>query len=110
MVKFAPQIYHEYVTLGSKGEPVLYVTLQKALYVCPHSALLFYLKLVADIEGQGFQLNPNNPCVVNNVINEKQMTLTFHIDNIKILHVDQAEVTKLIDWFKSIYGANVRVS
>ncbi len=35
MVKFAPQIYRKYVTLGVKGEPILYVTLQKALYgVC----------------------------------------------------------------------------
>ncbi len=110
MVKFAPQVYRKYVTLGNKGEPMLYVTLQKALYGCLRSALLFYLKLVADLEGYGFRLNPYDPCVANKIVNGKQMTLTFHVDDIKISHVDQLEVTKLIQWFKSIYGANVRVS
>ncbi len=38
------------------------------------------------------------------------MTLTFHIDGIKILHLDPEEVTKLIKWFKLIYGKNFRVS
>ena len=110
MVKFAPQIYRKYVTLGVKGEPMLYVTLQKALYGCLRSALLFYLKLVADLEGQGFRLNPYDPCVANKVIDGGQMTLTFHVDDIKISHRDPAQVDDLIDWFKSIYGSNVRVS
>ncbi len=38
------------------------------------------------------------------------MTLTFHVDDIKISHVDPKEVTRQIEWFKSIYGSNVRVS
>ncbi len=54
MVNFALQIYCKYFTLGAKGEPILYVTLQKALYGCLRSALLFYLKLVADLEVKGF--------------------------------------------------------
>ena len=110
MVKFAPQIYRKYVTLGSKGEPMLYVTLQKALYGCLRSALLFYLKLVADLEGKGFRLNPYDPCVANKMIKGAQMTMTFHVDDIKISHRDPDQVTKIIEWFKSIYGGNVRVS
>ncbi len=82
MVMFALQIYQKYVTLGNKGEPMLYVTLQKALYGCLQYALLFYLKLVADLEGQGFCLNPYDPCVANKIVNGTQMTLTFHIDDI----------------------------
>ncbi len=110
MVKFAPQIYRKYVTLGTRGQPMLYVTLQKALYSCLCSALLFYLKLVADLEGQGFQLNPYDPCVANKIVNGTQMTMTFHVDDIKISHVDHWEVSRRIDWFKSINGTNVRVS
>jgi len=110
MVKFAPQIYRKYVTLGTKGEPMLYVTLQKALYGCLRSALLFYLKLVADLEGEGFRLNPYNPCVANKMVDGAQMTLTFHVDDIKISHVNPAEVIRHINWFKSIYDTNVRVS
>ena len=110
MVKFAPQIYRQYVTLGAKGEPMLYVVLQKALYGCLRSALLFYLKLVADLEGRGFRLNPYDPCVANKMIDGAQMTLTFHVDDIKISHRDSEVVDDIIEWFKSIYGSNVRVS
>ncbi len=72
--------------------------------------MLFYLKLVADLEGRRFRINPYDPCVANKMINGHQMTLTFHVDDIKISHHDSGKVTKLIDWFKAIYGDNVRVS
>ncbi len=84
IMKFSPKIYQKYVTLGTRGEPMLYVTLQKALYQCLRSAVLFYLKLVADLEGQGFHLNPYNPYMANKVIKRSQMMLTFLVDDIKI--------------------------
>ena len=37
------------------------------------------------------------------------MTITWHVDDLKISHVEAREVTKIIDWFKSISG-KVRVS
>jgi hypothetical protein len=49
MVKTAPNIYRKYITVDAKNQPVLYVKLQKALYGCLRSALLFYLKFVGDI-------------------------------------------------------------
>jgi hypothetical protein len=63
MVKTAPEIYRKYVCVGPDNKPVMYVKLQKALYGCLRSALLFYLKLLKDLEGHGFKLNPYNPCV-----------------------------------------------
>ena len=87
----------------------MYVTLQKALYGCLKSALLFYRKLVTEIVGQGFELNPYDPCVANKIVNGKQMTITWHVDDLKISHVDAREVTRIIKWFKLIYG-KVRVS
>ncbi len=83
---------------------MLYLTLQKALYGCLRLELLVYLKLVANLEGQDFQLNPYDPCMANKVVNGSQMMLTFHVDDIKISHLDPEEVTILIRWFKGIYG------
>ena len=37
-------------------------------------ALLFYTKLVADLEGDGFVINPYDPCVANMTINNKWET------------------------------------
>jgi hypothetical protein len=110
MVKTAPNIYRNYITVDAKNQPVLYVKLHKALYGCLRSALLFYLEFVGDIESQGFTLNPYDPCVANKVINGKQFTVVWHVDDIKISHVDKKEVSKLITWIKSVYGEDMRVS
>ena len=67
-----------------KGKPVLYVRLQKALYACLKSALLFYEKLVVDLEEYGFKINPYDPCVTNNMIGRKQLTVCWHVDDLKI--------------------------
>lgn len=58
MVKTAPSIYRKYIIEDSSGRPVLYVQLQKALYGMLKSALLFYRKLVHDLQQMGFVLNP----------------------------------------------------
>jgi hypothetical protein len=47
MVKSAPNIYRKYITLDANNQSILYVKLQKALYGCLRSALLFYEKLVS---------------------------------------------------------------
>lgn len=65
MVKVTPKIYWKHITHGKKGETLLYVTLQKALYRCLKSALLFYLKLTLELQSVGFTINPYDPCVAN---------------------------------------------
>jgi hypothetical protein len=110
MVKTAPNIYRKYITVDKNNQPVLYVKLQKALYGCLRSALLFYLKFVGDIESQGFELNPYDPCVTNKMIHHKQFTMVWHVDNIKMSHDEEEMVTQMITWLKSIYGEDMMVS
>jgi len=43
----------------------MYVKMNKALYGLLRTALLFYRKLVGDLEAYGFKLNPHDPCIVN---------------------------------------------
>ena len=61
MVRVDPKLYRKYVLTSAKGEPILYVKLNKALYGWLKSALLFYKKLVGELEYMGFKLNPYNP-------------------------------------------------
>jgi hypothetical protein len=110
MVKSAPNIYRKYITLDANNQPILYVKLQKALYGCLRSALLFYEKLVRDLTSQGFKINQYDPCVANKLVNGEQFTLTWHVDDIKMSHKDSNEVTKVIQWLKGIYGDNMHVS
>eukprot|EP00957_Ditylum_brightwellii_P053946 4086504-Ditylum_brightwellii.AAC.1 len=55
LVKVAPHIYRKYLGVGKGNKPVLYVRLQKALYGCLKSALLFYKRLLKDLEEYGFR-------------------------------------------------------
>ena len=84
MVKIAPEIYKSYVTLDAKGNMVLYVQLQKAVYSLMKAALMFYLKLSKALKSIGFVINPYNPCVANSIINGKQMTVVWHVDDMKV--------------------------
>jgi hypothetical protein len=110
MVKTVPNIYRKYITLDSNNQPVLYGKLQKALYGCLRSALLFYLKFMADLESNEFEINPYDPCIANKVINGKYFSVLWQVDDIKISHKNEEEVTKMITWLKSIYGDDMRVS
>jgi hypothetical protein len=54
-------------------------------------------------------LNPCDPCLANKIINHKQFTLVWHVDDIKMLHDEEEEVTRMIKWLKSIYREDTRV-
>jgi hypothetical protein len=100
MVKTAPNIYRKYITLDSNNRLVLYVLLQKALYGCLRSALLFYKKLVKDLKRKGFKLNRCDPCVANKMAKGKQFTLLWHVEDLKMSHMEYDEVTSMINWLK----------
>ena len=45
----------------------------------------------------GFILNPYNSCVANAVIDGKQCTIVWHVDDKKTSHMDRNVVTSVID-------------
>jgi hypothetical protein len=103
MVKVAPEVYRKYVFINKKGETILYVKLLNALYEILKAALLFYKKLTKDLITIGFQLNPYDPCVANKTINGKQMTLCWHVDDMKISHYETKKVDQMVTWLRKMY-------
>ena len=87
MVMADPALYRSFVSYETV-KPVLYVRLQKSLYGCLKRALLFYEKLVGDLEAYGFRINPYDPCVAKNMVGGKQLTVCLHIEDLKISCVD----------------------
>ena len=67
IVAGVPSIYRPIVSYET-GKLVLYVQIQKALYGCLKRALLFYKKLVGDLETYGFSINIYNPYLANKMI------------------------------------------
>ena len=103
MVKVASEIYSKYVSVDSKGELVLYVCLLNALYGIMKLALLYYKHFVCDITVIGFKLNPYDPCVANKIVHGKQLTITWHVDDLKVSHKKYQVVSQMVKWLKAKY-------
>ena len=106
LVKIDPSTYKTYV-IHEKGKPVIYAQLTKALYGQLEAALLFWKKLSAQLEEWGFKRNEYDWCVVNKMINGKQCTILWHVDDLKISHVDPSVVSHVIDELNSVFGQEV---
>ena len=76
----------------------------KAIYGMLIAALLFYKKFKKDLEEIGFEFNPYDPCVANRIINGKQNTIRFHVDDLKSSHVDPKVNDELLSWLNEKYG------
>ncbi|KAG7360909.1 hypothetical protein IV203_036008 [Nitzschia inconspicua] len=87
LVEMAPEIDSGYV-IEENGKKVLYVMILKALYGMLQSSLLYYNKFRKDIESIGFEVNPFDPCVANRIVNGKQHTVVWHVDDLKSSRVD----------------------
>ncbi len=107
MVQVTPNLCRKYITVDREGTAILYVKMQKALYGLLRSALLFYRKLVANQESDGFVLNPYDLYVANKVVNGKQMTVCWHVDNLKVSHCNPNQVTIFGEWLRKKYGMAV---
>ena len=86
------------------GRDTLYLRLIKALYGCVQSALLWYKLLVETLIDLGFELNPTDACVANAMVNGKQCTIAWYVDDNKISHVDPNIVTNVINNIESRFG------
>jgi Reverse transcriptase (RNA-dependent DNA polymerase)/Zinc knuckle len=98
---------------GAKYEPcviyendkkALYVQLNKALYGTLRAALLFWKKLTAQLQEWGFTINPYDWCVANKMINNDQCTIIWHVDDLKISHVNKGVVTEIINKISNVFG------
>ena len=104
-----PALYREHATTDKKGEPILYVRMNKTLYGLLKSAFDFYNKLRNDLENNAFVVNPYDPCVVNKKVNGKQMAVIWHVDDLNVSHVDPKENTKFANWTKKIYSKKITI-
>ena len=66
-------------------------------------ALLYYQHFVADIQSIGFKLNLYDPCIANKQVNGKQLTLMWHVDDIKASHHDPQVISNYIEWLCKTY-------
>ena len=104
LVNIAPDLYQQYIINTKHGNPVLYLCLQKALYGTLQAALLFWEKLSGILLSWDFVLNPYDRCVANKEINGSTCTILWHVDDLKISHVDPEVVSDIIKQLSDEFG------
>jgi hypothetical protein len=87
------ELYESYL-VRERGEMVMYVEL--LLYGTMRAARLFWERLSKQLVDWGFTPNPYDSCVVNKMVDGKQLTVAWHVDDLKILHVSAKVVDDLI--------------
>ena len=74
------------------------------------SGLLFYKKFRAAIEAKGYEVNPYDLCVANKMIEDKQHTLSWHVDDLKGSHVDSKVNDDFEVWLQKEFGQIKRIT
>jgi len=87
-----------------RGEKVMYVQLDRALYGCVKSALLWYQTYSTTLKEMGFVINQYDYCVANADIDGSQCTICWYVDDNKISHKAKKVVDQVIAEIEKRYG------
>ena len=99
MCEVNPEYKEDVMFEGNKK--VLYVQILQALYSMIKSALLWYSLYIEVLEKEGFMVNQYDKCVANKMIEGKECTLAFYVDDNKLSHVSSKVVDGVL---KTIEG------
>ena len=86
------------------GKRVIYTVVLRAIYGMLQSSLLWYNQFRGDLEERGFKFNEYDPCIANKMVNGKQQTIRFHVDDLLSSHVDPKVNDEFAEWLNARYG------
>jgi hypothetical protein len=100
------EVNPEYIpfVVEEKGEKILYLKVLQAIYGCIESALLWYNLFANTLQEMGFEINPYDRCVANKMINGKQCTIAWYVDDNKLSHISKDVVTEILEKVKEHFG------
>ena len=101
--EIAPQRYSKFIQ-EENGSKKIYVVMERALYSMMMSSLLFYRHFRKDLESIGFRVNPYDMCIANRKIEGHQQTVTWHVNNIKVSHINPKVNENFCKWCEEKYG------
>ena len=95
--------YKQYVTIEN-SKKVLYLKLLKARYGCIRSAMLWYNLFVSVLKDDGFTVNPYDLCIANKMVNGKQLTISWYVDDLKMSHMEKQGLERLVKKIEKRFG------
>ena len=78
----------------------MHVESLKALHGLLMPTLSLCNEQTKDFTSMGFELNPCNSCAVNKMTSGKQMTIVWHVDDLKTSHVNKRVNDEFLEWLK----------
>jgi hypothetical protein len=103
LVRVNPGKYAKFVSKEG-GKPVMHVLLKKALYGTVQVSLLFWRDVTKELKKWGFTINPYDECVANKMVDGKQCTVLWHVDDLKISHINSKVVDDVVAKLSERYG------
>ena len=96
--------YTQFITYeGNKN--VIYAKLSKALYGTVQASYLFWKDLSKFlVDTLGFTVNPSDWCVANKEINDKQCTIMWYVDDLKLSHVKTEVLEDILSKLQEKWG------
>ena len=103
LIKVEPS-YQSFVC-HERGQRVIYICLNKALYGTLQAGMLFWKELTQFVTVDlGFTINPYDLCVASRTIDGKQCTILWHVDDIKMSHVSQDVLESIMKRIEAHFG------
>jgi hypothetical protein len=96
--------YKKNIVYGKNGRIYMYAKLTKAVYGTLLGAILFYEKLSKQLVDWGYEPNCYDRCTFNKMIDGKQITIQFHVDNLKISYMDQSVIDSVLADLNNEFG------
>ena len=106
LVEIDPSL-RQHVITTRQGHKLMYGKLNKAVYGTLLGSILFYEKLATQLNDWDFIMNPYDACTWNKMINGKQLTIQYFIDDLHISCMDGKAIDNLVrnlnDKFKTMF-------
>ena len=78
-----PDYYKYFIYTDKRGSKCMYAEAKKDIYGKLEASLLFSGKYSKILEEMGYQRNEYDWCVMNKIIDNKQCTIIWHVDDLK---------------------------
>jgi hypothetical protein len=88
--------YSKNIVYGKNGRKFIYAKVNKAVYGTLLGAILFYEKLTKQLIEWGYEPNCYDRCTFNKMVDGNQITIQFHVNDLKISHKDQSVIDSIL--------------
>jgi hypothetical protein len=107
IIKIDPKLYTKVVAKEKRQGRYICHLNQGTIWNAARSTALFWQNLSTKLKKWGFETNSYNFCIANKTINGKQCTVVWHVDDLKIYHVDAKGVTSILNLLDAKYGQEI---